>query len=276
MAKTMAAFYELPPWYEKMNRLQQQIDSLTRPLLGLQTDYAALTKTISSVLDSPAMRNINKISSTFDSQTMAAMYRTQEIVSKIDMSGMASALRQFQTAIDTAAPMGLQVQLGERIQEWSRIISNSIPYQIEPLTEAGVVELTRLTSLAEEYTGGEATEETHVLSEDEQRIVVSEVEDILLSGKNWEQCFAEKIKNFSQTHPVIAWVLEKIFFAILIGIITNIASSAIGQASSPANVYEEPNSSSQIVYHVELYQNVVVVGDTYSTIPWKAGIATAV
>ena len=85
MAKTMAAFYELPPWYEKMNRLQQQIDSLTRPLLGLQTDYAALTKTISSVLDSPAMRNINKISSTFDSQTMAAMYRTQEIVSKIDM-----------------------------------------------------------------------------------------------------------------------------------------------------------------------------------------------
>lgn len=120
---------------------------------------------------------------------------------------------------------------------------------------------TRLTSLAEEYTIGEAAEECHILSEDEQKIVVSEVEDILLSGKNWEQRFAEQIKSFSQTHPVIAWVLEKIFFAILIGIITNIASSAIGKALSPANVYEEPNSSSQIVYHIELNQNVVVVGD---------------
>ena len=37
----MAAFYELPPWFEKMNQLQRQIDSLTRPLLEMQTDYAA-------------------------------------------------------------------------------------------------------------------------------------------------------------------------------------------------------------------------------------------
>lgn len=47
---------------------------------------------------------------------------------------MVSALQQFQIAIDTVAPMQLQGQLGERIQEWSRVISNSIPYQIEPLT----------------------------------------------------------------------------------------------------------------------------------------------
>ena len=261
MSKTMAAFYEGPPYLEMLNRIQRQIDLMTRPLLDMQQDYAALTKNLSAALDSPAIRNINKISSAFDSQSMAAIYRTQEIVSKIDMSGMVSALQQFQIAIDTVAPMQLQVQLGERIQEWSRVISNSIPYQIEPLTKARVAELTRLTSLAEEYTIGEAAEECHILSEDEQKIVVSEVEDILLSGKNWEQRFAEQIKSFSQTHPVIAWVLEKIFFAILIGIITNIASSAIGKALSPANVYEEPNSSSQIVYHIELNQNVVVVGD---------------
>lgn len=261
MSKTMAAFYEVPPYLETLNRIQRQIDSMTRPLLDVQQNYAALTKTISSVLDSPAIRDINKISSTFDSQTMAAIYRTQEIVSKIDMSGMVSALRQFQTAIDAVAPMGLQVQLGERLQEWSRVMSNGIPYQIEPLTEERVAELTRLTSLAEEYTIGEVAEEASVLSEDEQRIVVSEVEDILLSGKNWEQCFAEQIKSFSQTHPVIAWVLEKIFFAILIGIITNIAYSAIGQALFPANVYEEPHSSSQVVFHIQMNQNVIVVGD---------------
>lgn len=261
MAKTMAAFYELPPWYEKMNRLQQQMDSLTRPLLGFQADYVALTKTISSVLDLPAIRDINRISKAFDSQAMSAIYRTQEIASKIDTSGIVSAFRQYQASMDAIAPMGLQVQIGERLQEWSRVMSNGIPHQIEPLTEVRVAELTRLSSLAEEYTIGDIEEEARVLSEDEQKIVVSEVEDILLSGNNWEQRFTEQIKSFSQTHPVIAWVLEKIFFAILIGIITNMAYSAIGQALSPANVYDEPHSSSQVVYHIELNQNVIVVGD---------------
>lgn len=261
MVKTMAAFYELPPWYEKMNRLQQQMDSLTRPLLGFQADYVALTKTISSVLDLPAIRDINRISKAFDSQAMSAIYRTQEIASKIDTSGIVSAFRQYQASMDAIAPMGLQVQIGERLQEWSRVMSNGIPHQIEPLTEVRVAELTRLSSLAEEYTIGDIEEEARVLSEDEQKIVVSEVEDILLSGNNWEQRFTEQIKSFSQTHPVIAWVLEKIFFAILIGIITNMAYSAIGQALSPANVYDEPHSSSQVVYHIELNQNVIVVGD---------------
>ena len=34
--------------------------------------------------------------------------------------------------------------------------------------------------------------------------------------------------------------------------------STIGRTLSPDNAYEEPNSSSQIVYHIELNQNVVV------------------
>lgn len=100
MAKTMAAFYELPPWFEKMNQLQRQIDSLTRPLLEMQTDYAALTKTIAAVLDSPAIRDLNKVSRVFDNQSMAAIYRTQEIISKMDTSGISAALRQYQAVMD--------------------------------------------------------------------------------------------------------------------------------------------------------------------------------
>lgn len=261
MAKSTVPFNELLPWYEATNRFQSQIDSLLLPFSGLQSDYAALTKPLSSVLDPLAIHDINRILSTFDSQSMTAIWHTQDLVSKIDMPGMASALRQFQTAIGTVAPMGLQVQIGGQLQEFSHIISNSIPDHIKPLTEARVAELNRLTSLAKEYTIGKAAEEPPILSEDDQRIVVAEVEDVLLSGKNWEQCFAEKIKNFSQTHPVIAWVLEKIFLAILLGIITNMVSPAIGQALFPANVYEEPRSSSPIVCRIELNQNVVVVGD---------------
>lgn len=210
MAKTVAAFYELPPWVEKMNQLQRQMDSLTRPLGEFQTDYAALTKTVAAALDSPAIRDLNRISRVFDSQSMAAIYRTQEIVAKMDTSGIAAALRQYQTVMDTIAPTDLQIQLNERLQEWSRIMSKAT-YRIEPLTETRIAELTRLSSLAEEYTATDISEESRVLSEDEQRIVADEVEEILLSGKNWEQCFAERIKKFSLTHPVIAWVLEKTF-----------------------------------------------------------------
>lgn len=44
MSKTMAAFYESPPYLEMLNRIQRQIDLMTRPLLDTQQDYAALTK----------------------------------------------------------------------------------------------------------------------------------------------------------------------------------------------------------------------------------------
>ena len=260
MAKTMAAFYELPPWFEKMNQLQRQMDSLTRPLLEMQTDYMALTKTITAVFDSPAIRDFNKVSRVFDNQSMAAIYRTQEIMAKIDTSGITAALRQYQAVMDAIAPMDLQVKLSERLHEWSRIMSK-VTYQIEPLTEERIAELARLSSLAEKYTTTDIAEEDGVLSEDEQRIVANEVEEILLSGKNWEQRFAERIKEFSQTHPVIAWVLEKIFFAILISVAANIVYSAVGQALFPAKVYEDPSPSSQVIYHMELNQNVIIVGE---------------
>ena len=235
------------------------MDSLTRPLGEFQTDDAALTKTVAAALDSPAIRDLNRISRVFDSQSMTAMYRTQEIVAKMDTSGITAALRQYQTVMDAIALTDLQIQLNERLQEWSRIMSKAT-CRIEPLTETRIAELTRLSSLAEEYTATDVSEEARVLSEDEQKIVTEEVEEILLSGKNWEQRFAERIKEFSQTHPVIAWVLEKIFFAILISVAANIVYSAVGQALSSAKVYEDPSPSSQVIYHMELNQNVIIVG----------------
>ena len=54
----------------------QNSGSLTRPLGEFQTDYAALTKTVAAALDSPAIRDLNRISRVFDSQSMAAIYRT--------------------------------------------------------------------------------------------------------------------------------------------------------------------------------------------------------
>lgn len=88
-----------------------------------------------------------------------------------------------------------------------------------------------------------------------------EIEDILLSEKNREQSCSGRIKIFSQAHPVIAWVFNKVFLVILIDIIANMTCSAIGEALFPDNVYEELHSYSQVVYHIEMNKNVVVVGD---------------
>ena len=67
-----------------------------------------------------------------------------------------------------------------------------------------------------------------------------------------------QIHRQSQTHPLIAWVLTNVFLPIIIGIIVNMVWSTIGRTLSPANAYEEPNFSSQVVYHIKLQQNVVV------------------
>ena len=260
MSKTMAAFYEDPPYLEAWNRIQRQIDSMTQPLLNIQQNYAALTRNLSAVLDSPAIQNINRMCKAFDCQSMSALYRTQEIIEKIDTSGMMAALRQYQATIDSFMPKDFQTQLSMRLEEWSRVVTKVIPCQIEPLTEARIAELTRLSSLAEEYTR-DFRDESGILSEGEQELVAGEVEEILHSGKNWDQRFAERMKILSQTHPSIVWVLVYVFLPFLISIIANIASSAIGQALSPANIYEEPHSSSQVVYHIELKERVVVIGD---------------
>lgn len=131
MTKTMAAFYELPPWFEKLNQLQRQMNLLTRPQMEMQANYATLTKTIIAVFDLPAIRDLNKVIRVFDSQSMAAIYRTQEIISKMDTSGITSALQQYRTVMDAIFPMDMQTQLSERLQEWSRIMSKAI-CQIKP------------------------------------------------------------------------------------------------------------------------------------------------
>ena len=98
---------------------------------GNAGNYATLTKTITTVFDSPAIRDLNKVIRVFDSQSMAAIYRTQEIISKMDTSGITSALQQYQTVMDAIFPMDMQTQLSERLQEWSRIMSKAI-CQIKP------------------------------------------------------------------------------------------------------------------------------------------------
>lgn len=260
MAKTAAAFYELPPWIERMNQLQQQINRTLCPLLKLQADHAALAGAMAAASDTAALHGFHEVSRILNDPSMAAICRAQEIAAKTGTFGMAAALRQYQAVMDSVVPTALQTQVSERLQEWSRVLSKAAD-PLESLTEAKSAELTRLSSLTEAYTAADMAEDPVVLSKDEQRMVADEVEEILLSGKNWEQRFADQIEKFSQTHPVIAWVLEKIFFAILISVAASIVSSALGQALFPANVYEDPRASAPVIYHIEPSQSVMIIGE---------------
>ena len=68
---------------------------------------------------------------------MAAIYRTQEIISKMDTSGITAALRQYQAVMDAIAPMDMQIQLNECLQEWFRIMFKAT-CRIKPLTETRI------------------------------------------------------------------------------------------------------------------------------------------
>lgn len=70
-----------------------------------------------------------------------------------------------------------------------------------------------------------------------------------------------EIRQQSQTHHLIVWVLTNVLLPILVNIIVNLTWAVIGQVLFPTNVNEEPHISSQVVYHTELHQNIVVVGD---------------
>lgn len=71
----------------------------------------------------------------------------------------------------------------------------------------------------------------------------------------------ESIQKFKATHPIIAAVLTGFVLQFIIAISANLVSSAVGQVLRPARVYEEPTSSSQVVYNLDQDQIVAIVGE---------------
>ena len=115
--------------------------------------------------------------------------------------------------------------------------------------------------MAEEVSSSKNFQESPTPSEDDRRAAAEEVKAILTSGGNWEQRFMDSIQAFSKTHPVVAWILEKFFFVILLELIVSLSASGIGEILHPARLYEEPDTSSQVIRLIEPDQSVIVVGD---------------
>lgn len=69
----------------------------------------------------------------------------------------------------------------------------------------------------------------------------------------WHPLNYNQIHHRSPLHSLITWVLTNLLIPILVGIVVNIAWSAIGQTLSPANVYEKQHFSP---YIIELSQSI--------------------
>ena len=56
MAKTMSAFYDMPPWVQQMEKLHRQLEALARPLSFIHEDALIAAKNMAEALDNPALR----------------------------------------------------------------------------------------------------------------------------------------------------------------------------------------------------------------------------
>ena len=209
----------------------------------------------------------------------AAAWDTAGQISKIVQAPAAFTARQDPAWLDTvqrlyqtASNVPFQEILGSA-QEQAKWFSQKYLYHQAPWQFASdrlwymdfyaqrERELRRLNDLAGRLAAAEDFHQPVEVSESQRQAASAEAKAILDSGENWEQRFMESIAKYRKTHPVVAWVLEKIFFAILIGVATSLASSAVGRVLHPANLYEEPRTSSQVICRIEESETVVIVGE---------------
>lgn len=99
------------------------------------------------------------------------------------------------------------------------------------------------------------------LSAEDKQLLADEVSLVSAPEKNWEQRLMERITKLKETHPVLALILSQMILPLLVGILGSLLATAIGQANTPAKVYEKPNAASPIIYHLKPLQQVKVVGE---------------
>lgn len=99
------------------------------------------------------------------------------------------------------------------------------------------------------------------LSDEDKHILAEEMSSVLTSKKNWEQRLMVSVTKLKETHPILATLFYGIIINILTSIIMTLAAMAIGQIRTPAKVYEKPQTTSQVVYHLEPLQEVKIIGE---------------
>ena len=244
MASTLRNFYELPSWLEDMQRVQQTLAPLMESLTIFQSKLDSIPM-FTAALDSPVLREISKLHTP---GILHMLEREQKI------------LEQFALLTDS------KINAISQLPNWTQSVFGHVPFQYDSLQGAMEETLTRWTALADQLASetdfdGFTPEMVSSLSDEDQKTISCEITAVLSDEKNWDQRLWETMVEFQNTHPTLAWVFKYIFLQILIATIGGLLTTAIGQTLFPAKMYEEPNTASQVIHHVEQHQTLIVVGD---------------
>ena len=248
MANALGAFYDLPPWVEEMQRMQRKLEAITKPLLAVQDDTWLAAKNMAAAFESPVMRELELMARQCTPGLMKAVQQEQELLAKLN-------------------PLAdIYTEIVGQIPDWSRDVFDTTPFRCDELLLARNHALLQWAEVADRVANIAEPDiaEPDImddLSEEDQQVITAEIAEVFAENENWDQRFMASMVKFGDSHPTLAWLFKKVFLKILIDLIVGLLCTAIGQALFPAKVYEEPTTSSKVVYHVEQHQTVIVIGD---------------
>ena len=287
MAKTMSSFYDIPPWMQKMENLQRQLEAFTKPLSFIHDDALNAAKNMAAALDIPALRQANMLaqpctpgmikmiqqeqmlmSKLYPDGLMKTLQQEQALISKIYPPGMIKMLQQQQQLLnDFASFTELHSKIASQIPSWSQTLFDTTVFQCEDLwlaREEGISRwsdaIGRISEIGVPYEW--EPDEIDELSDEEKQLLAAEASSIVSDSRNWEQRFMASVKKYEEVHPFWVAVLKYLIFSIFLTYILNAGISKIGEAIRPTRMYEDATPTSQVIYHIEQHQTVVIIDDS--------------
>lgn len=259
MARVASAFYD-PSWLESIRIMQQKVEEIYNPtwLKQMETIQRQLSGSLEAFQTiQPAVLK----SASILSQALCTPWADAP-KSALDYSPLLDYIRQEQSLIASIAPFSeLQSALSDHLLAWSSMTDSLQINSLASQKEYAVAQVCTLADNISSTIDENQVEHSTELSAEDKQIISNEVTEILASEKNWEQRLMESVIRLKSTHPVLATILDKIILAILINIAATIIATSIGQARSPANVYDKPRTTSPVVYRLKPLQQVVIIGE---------------
>lgn len=260
MAKVASAFGEFPGM-EAMLELQKKLEKLCYPSWLRQLDK------IESV-----QRQLSTSLSAYEALSPAVLNSASAIAQAWPDDRVADVLRhteELNMAFAQIAPTWvqyseLQSALSDRLSEWCAI---SETMQSASLAQQQAHAVEHLCTLSEDLINTVVADDVvqidlpSELSAEDKQLLADEVSAALAPQKNWERRLKDRMAKFQENHPVLAPLLFGIILNLLTDAICLLFSTAIGQVCTPAKVYEKPQTTSQVVYHLEPLQEVKIIGE---------------
>ncbi len=261
MAKVASAFFE-PPWMEAIMELQQKMEKLYNPSWLRQLDYIesmqrqlCASMATFETLQPSVLRSASGVAQVWHS-SLSDTFK--------NMAAQSAAMESILASIAPVSKLQAELQSALSALDWpgiNKVMQNSSLVLQKEYAIAHVCTLTEDISCVMGESEDEAIDFPSELSAEDEQIIADEVSSILSSEKNWEQRLMDSVAKLKKTHPVLASILYHIIVTILLGIMVNLIAMAIGQAVTPAKVYEKPRTTSPVIYHLEPLQQVKIIGE---------------